>query len=238
MSNELEAAAHCPVCQRSARKGRISLGFLWRRLVEEVVGDRRSLRVTFVDLMRRPGEVVQAYLGGEELRYFSPLKYFLMVLALSLLMPVPRVLDGMLANIVVQTGRFDLAQAESFIQDWNALLYLPMLLVLGLVTRYFYRAQGYNYAEHLVIAAYGWAQLSLLTVLGFLIANMTRDLPGIRMGSVLLFALTPVYWFWFCHRVFGQRGLPGLLRAFATLPCAVLLFLLLAAMVMAVIRQA
>ena len=238
MSNELEPAAHCPVCQRSTRKGRISLGFLWRRLAEEVIGDRRSLRVTFVDLLRRPGDVVRAYLDGQDLRYFSPLKYFLMILAASLLMPVPRLLDGLLAKFAVQTGRFDLAEAGAFIQDWNALLYLPMLLVLGLVTRYFYRAQGFNYAEHLVIAAYGWSQLSLLTVLVFLFAQMTRDLPAIPVLSVAMMAAMPVYWFWFCHRVFGQRGLPGLARAFATLPSAVLLFMLLAIFASTIFRQA
>ncbi len=238
MSKELEAPTHCPVCQRSARQGRISLRFLWQRLVEEVLGDRRSFRITFVDLFRNPGEVVRAYLDGRDLRYFSPLKYFLTILALSLFLPVPRFMDNLLANLAVKTGRLDVAQAGEFVRDWNTLLYLPMLLLLGLVTRYFYRAQRFNYAEHLVIAAYGWSQLTILSVLAFLVAPLARRVPELQIVGMALVVLTPFYWFWFCHRVFGQSGVPAVLRAFVTLPCAVVLYLLVAMMISTAFNRA
>lgn len=223
----IEAAA-CPRCQSRPRPPRLTLSYMLHRIREDVFGSERGLLPTVWHLLVAPQRVALGFVRGDDLRYYGPVGFFILSLAASLLLASTQpIFDGMVAQLVANKGLMDKAAAVAFISDWNSLVYAPLVFLLALATRYFFRDGGYNYAEHLVIAAYGWSQFLLLGVLAMAVAAAFKA-AGIR-GAVLLPLLfgPVVYWFWYCHRVFAQAGPVGLLRAFISLCTAMVLFLIL-----------
>ncbi len=227
----------CETCNARKRPGRLTIGYMLQRLREEVFGTERGFFLTMWHLFVKPQQVTSAFIRGDSLRYFSPIKYFIVIFAVSLLMAKSQSLfDAQIVKHLVENKIADNDIATAFVMDWNAALYLPMVLILALATRGFFRQSGLNYAEHLVVATYGWAQTVLVSTLSFLLLGGIKAL-GYKGGWLLILLLmAPVFWIWFCSAVFQQRNLAGLTRGFVTLPFAYVCFLLLFFAVVASIK--
>jgi hypothetical protein len=193
------------------------------------VGAERGLFVTVWHLFTRPQDVISGFIKGDNLRYYSPIKYFVVMIAVSLFLPNDSVLDDFVTGLVQSLKIFDPEVTRKFVSDWNALVYLPMVMMLAISTRFFFRAKGYNFAEHLVVAAYGWAQMVLLGAVAFSTMHLLTSLGVDARIMMPLFFAPYLYWFWYCRSVFSQQGVAGWLRAFATLPVAVISYILLVA---------
>jgi hypothetical protein len=204
------------------------MAYMLHRIREDVFGSERGLLPTIWHLFVAPQRVALGFVRGDDLRYYGPVRYFIVVLALSLLLANSQPLfDGLIANqLVKEKLLLDKAAAQAFVADWNGLIYAPMLFVLALATRYFFRGSGHNYAEHLVIAAYGWSQMLLLGTLVFGLLAAFKAL-GLR-GAILLplLMVPPAYWLWYCQQVFAQPRGVGVVRAFTGLCAAAVAFLL------------
>jgi hypothetical protein len=221
-------AAACPNCRATPRPARLTLRWLLNRLREDVAGLDRGLLPTLRDLLLAPRQVVEPFLREGRSRYYGPFKFFLIATAVSLLcMPDAPFLDRMLADAMHKQGLFDEAiAAEGFVRDWNALLYAPLVVLLAIAMRGFFRAHGLNLAEHLVIALYGWSQLLLVSTAMLLAATGLKAL-GLRGVIFLPLLLLPAaYWFWYLGRALRLRRLADWVRAFALLPGVAALFLI------------
>lgn len=199
-------------------------------------GTERGLFLTLWHLFTQPQSVTSAFIKGEPLRYYSPAKYFIVMFALSIFAAgnAP-FLDAAIANFISSKGLLATEPAKVFVADWNALIYLPLVLILALATRGFFRESGFNYAEHLVIAAYGWSQMVLLSSVMFLLITFVKWI-GLKGGWLAIFMPVPLaYWIWFCRAVFSQRNLAGTVRGFVTVPFAVVCFILLISFVVSLV---
>ncbi len=201
---------------------------MMQRLREDVFGTERGLFLTIWHLFVRPQLVTSAFIKGEPLRYYSPIKYFIVMFAVSLFVAgnTP-FLDFAIANFIASKGLLAIKPAQAFVADWNALIYLPLVLVLALATRGFFRESGFNYAEHLVIAAYGWSQMVLLSAVVVLLVTFFKWLELKGLWLAIFMPVPLVYWIWFCRAVFSQRNLAGTVRGFVTVPFALACFMFL-----------
>lgn len=227
----------CVTCNARHRPGRLSLAYMLHRLREEVFGTERGLLLTIWHLFTRPQQVTSAFISGNSLRYYSPIKYFFVMFALSLIISRgTSFFDGVLIKQVAGLEIAGTAAVQAFFADWNSVIYLPLVLILAITTRGFFRAAGLNFAEHLVITTYGWAQTVLISTLAFQVLLAIKGF-GFKGGWLIVFMLlAPAYWFWYCSEVFSQRNLAGWLRAFVTVPTAYVCFLFLFLAVMASIK--
>jgi hypothetical protein len=224
-SSDLCAAADCPRCQSSPRPGRLTLRYLLARVREETIGSERGFVLTLWTLLVAPQRVVDAFLRDADRRYFGPIKYFLVATAISiLLMPTLPLFDGAIASMLQKEGVASASAASAWIADWNGVLYAPLLVVIAITTRVFFRAKGLNLAEHLVVATYAWSQMVLISTLAFGLVYLlkTVDIRGAWLLP-LVFAST-AYWFWYAARVFRLRGVGDALRCLIIVPCAMLLY--------------
>jgi len=138
------------------RPERLSVRYMLHRIREDVFGSERGLLLTIWHLLVAPQQVAQAFIRGDDLRYYGPVKFFIVAIAASiLLMPAMPFLDGVIAQFISSKQLMTREAALAFVADWNSLLNAPLLFMLAGITRYFFRDRGYNYAEHLVVAAYG-----------------------------------------------------------------------------------
>lgn len=201
--------------------------YMLDRLREDVLGAERGLFITIWHLFSKPQEVTSGFIKADNLRYYSPLKYFVVMLALALILPNDSILDDFIIGFTSNLKTVDKETASSFVRDWNAVVYLPMVALLALINRLFFREKGYNTAEHLVVAAYGWAHMVLLSAMVFSIGYLLSAL-GMKTGLMgVMFFIPYFYWFWYCRAAFGQRGLVGWVRAFTTLPFALIMYFVL-----------
>ena len=234
---DLALKSSCARCGARMRPQRLSLAYMAHLLREDVFGSERGLLLTVWHLFIRPQRVASAFISGDSLRYYGPIKYFVVMFALSLLASrgTPA-LDGLIVKVLADAGIAGRARVQDFVAGWNAALYLPLVVLLALATRGFFRQRGLNYAEHLVIATYGWAHLVLLSSVTSTLLVLVKQLHLVGGWVVLLALVPPVYWFWYCSAVFSQRNVAGWVRAFVTVPFAVICYLLLLVLAVPVIK--
>jgi hypothetical protein len=219
------ATADCPRCHSSPRPARLTLRYLFARVREETIGSERGFALTLWTLLVAPQRVVDAFLHDADRCYFGPVKYFLVATAISiLLMPNLPLFDGAIVQLLQKEGVASEAVASAWVADWNGVLYAPLLVMLAITTRLFFRAKGLNLAEHLVVATYAWSQMMLVSTLAFGIVSLLKavDIRGLWLLP-LMFASTG-YWLWYAAKVLRLRGVPDALRCLITLPFAILFY--------------
>ncbi|MCK7594909.1 DUF3667 domain-containing protein [Pseudomarimonas salicorniae] len=216
-----------PRSDPSRRGERLTLAYLARRTRQELLDLDRGLLGTAWDLLWRPGQVTTAFIEGRLTRYYSPARYFVIITAVTVLVGAanaPLLDEGM---IRVLQGRLSLERevAASWVADWNAVLYAPLMLCLALCQRYFFRERALNLAEHLVIATYGWSQLLAVGLAALWIGQGLREL-GLQPGAVTLTLLVPpAWWLYYCAGALRLRSAFDWIRAPVVLISALVLFL-------------
>ncbi len=136
--------AYCPRCGQ-ARVGRLGAGALWAETWSRWRVFEFSLVQALWQVLRRPGHVALEYVQGARKRHVHPLKLWLFVAALQLL-------------VLQRSGYLDaegvaLGTALALIQTWSNFAFaiggLALWLACVLVMK-----RGYTLAEHAVLAAY------------------------------------------------------------------------------------
>jgi len=147
--------AYCPRCGQ-ARVGRLGAGALWAETWSRWRVFEFSLVRALWQVLRRPGHVALEYVQGARKRHVHPLKLWLFVAALQLL-------------VLQRSGYLDAEGAElgaalALIQTWSNFAFaiggLALWLACVLVMK-----RGYTLAEHAVLAAYAHSLVLALATL-------------------------------------------------------------------------
>lgn len=162
--------AFCRHCGQSAREGRLQASALLHEAIEGLTNfDTRLLR-TVRALTTRPGALCLEYVQGRRAAWFPPLRYFLAMLALALLVMLWVGFDPV--RIVVDpaaTGDPRLLRVRAAVAQ-SALRHLDVAMALlaplyAWVLRWLFRRSGFNYAEVGVFALYTLGHCLLLSLL-------------------------------------------------------------------------
>lgn len=110
------------------------------------------------ELFFRPGIVSAEYINGKRKKYYNPLQFLIITVAVSTFIAVnysligPKVIPEQLTNIT-EMQRFFLT-FNNFIYKYFNLIIFFSVPVLSLYTKLFFRSSGYNYAEYLIFTAF------------------------------------------------------------------------------------
>lgn len=198
--------AYCPRCGQ-ARVGRLGAGALWAETWTRWRVFEFSLVQALWQVLRRPGHVALEYVQGARRRHVHPLKLWLFVAALQLL-------------VLQRSGYLDaegveLGTALALIQTWSNFAFaiggLALWLACVLVMK-----RGYTFAEHAVLAAYTHSLvLALATLLKlpvlvwrspeFLALHQTLAPHAQNLVGALALGIA-------ARQFFGLRGLGGQLH--------------------------
>jgi hypothetical protein len=155
------AQAYCAACGQKRIAERLTLHEIARDLIHVVFHvDRSAISLVRV-LLVRPGTVALDYVQGRRKRYFGPFAFlFIVVAAASAAFAVTgfRVVPTDNANMVAD-----------FLQSHINLLTFAEVPLLAGFSRLLYSRAGFNFAEHLVLAAYT-SSLRVLFAAVFLIS--------------------------------------------------------------------
>lgn len=185
---------------------------LFSEVLDEVFSLDNRLWRTLKMLVLRPGHLTEAYINGQQIRYVSPLRLYLIF----------SVFYFFVAALVGRTNflfiHFNMD--ESTVDLAKVLPRIMFVIVPGiaLLLKGLYRRQRRLYAEHLIFALHVhafWFILFTLIVLIEPFASQLRDDGTVTLLSVTAFILAiplnlanPVYLFLAMRRVYGQsRGM-------------------------------
>lgn len=168
---EAGARRYCPSCGQRVIAGRFTLRRIAVDALNDVFNLDRGLLFTAVELSRRPGEAVREYVSGRTVRYSSPVKYFLLMAALTTILYLNTGLAeamsaawGADAKSADPSLNLTQARAAEFMGRWMNLIMAAGLPFSAAATWLFFRRAGYNLAEHLIFNTYVYAQVCLLFV--------------------------------------------------------------------------
>ena len=203
---------YCSACGQKRISERLTLHEIAHDLIHAVLHvDRSAISLVRV-LLVRPGTVALDYVQGRRKRYFGPFGFLLVVVAAAV------AVFAVTGFRVVPTGNANMV--ADFLQSHVNLVMFAEVPLLAGFSRLLYSHAGFNFAEHLVLAAYT-SGLRILFAAVFLIPAWYFFRPTNTTGLYLYLGFLTVWsmYFGFAASQFfpGRRVLSwckGILTAF------------------------
>ena len=195
----IEHSDYCHHCGARVIRNRLTFRNLFEHISETFFNYDNKLLRTFIDLFRKPEDVIGGYIDGIRKRYVNPISYFGLALTLTgmyMLVVTKFYPETMDYSMFVMEGQEEFqARNMSFIQEYNSVLmmfYAPLYALMAVIT--FIGLSKYNYTEMIVVFTYIQAQSSVVTVvLGILTAILGWSQATIGIVIIILTILYSAY---------------------------------------------
>ncbi len=225
---------YCPNCAQKADTHRFTLKHFAHDFFHALTHADKGVLLLMKELFFKPGKVAREFNAGKRKRYFNPITYLLLVMALQIfLTKKTEILTVYLTK--TQTMMQELRQANPNADAWNAdevienqkknnpkvleynrILNLAFLPFLAFLTWLFFKKSGFNYAENLVFNVFYMAQLLLFFIL-FAIIPFVIFPSGVYWWMMLFSLIYIAYSFIALQQFFRQRWWLTLLKCIAIL---------------------
>jgi hypothetical protein len=191
---------YCGICGQKYATGQLTLHEIGHDLLHALIHVDRSALSLVQMLLVRPGTVALNYVQGKRKRYFGPFSFLVIVVAgASAVIALTgfRAVSANRANVV----------ADFFQSHINLLMFAEVPL-LAAFSRLFDMRRCFNFAEHLVLAAYTSSMRVLLATL-IVIPFWYIFHPSNPAAVALVFLAIWALYFGFAESQFlpGRRGL-------------------------------
>jgi hypothetical protein len=147
---------------------------------------------TSKSLILSPSSVIKDFLNGITIRYIHPFRFLLIWATINTLLVIGLGTFDEQTQMLNESLNYSQEQIEmnqkvqEYIKKYLSFVILLNVPFISLFTWLFYRKTKYNYAEHLVINAYGYALVSIFGIVSIGVEVLIGD-PAFSMGiSILL----------------------------------------------------
>lgn len=237
----------CPVCGNRIISTALTLKEVFLELFEVIfVWNKKFLR-TVTSLFLRPNKVISYYLAGGRNTYVSPLFflllcYFLYFLVISLSdreMFIISQMKGAVSGYNSGSGDSELRELDvnslARINRYSKILFFLLVFIFATCSKFIFRVNRRNFAQHLAINAYLLGQAVLLGTVFF---NMVVLAPKLDFLPALLIVFYVLY---AQYDIFRGKMIHSFLRTllftFAGLASSILVYTILAIIIAAVMSQ-
>lgn len=214
---------YCNECGQKVITERITIRHIFSELVSILTNLEKGFWYTLKMLFFNPGEVIRNYLAGQTVRYYPPLRYFLLLVAISVGISLTtgvydkqqKAMQGLTAYSqkpeVAKMQQQMQQQVQSEMKKYLNFLPLFMLPFIGLASYWLFRRRGQNYAEHLVLNAYAYGQTTAIgIVLMFFVFAFPSLIPFLPLKVILI---SVAYYAYLYRSFFKLRMLPAISKA-------------------------
>ena len=198
---------YCNQCGQKVIAGRLSLGEFFHKFIHSFTHVDKGLLLLAKELFIRPGIVAREYIEGKRAKYFNPLQYLILLVAVSTFLTLnydllgPKNLQGMLNSADPQV-RFSAGMSNFFYKYFNLVLFATVPVV-AFFSWLMFRKSGFNFAENLVFVSFISAQRTLFFILISPILYFTKNYWYISIGLYYLFWIV---YFTYAYIQFYQQG--------------------------------
>ena len=177
---------YCNSCGAKVIRNRLTIKNLFEHFTEQFLNYDNKFFQTFLNMFRRPEDVIGSYLNGTRKKYVNAVSYFAIAVTVAglLLFILNKYFPEMMnVSSIAQPGTEEFNKSNlEFSQEYQSLLMMLNLPLYALMSRLvFLKNKKYNYTEHLVIFMYITAQLALAQ--SFLIIPL-GFIEGIDFGLI------------------------------------------------------
>jgi hypothetical protein len=154
---------YCSYCGQEVIKERLSIGELARKFIETITHAEQGIFRLVKELCLKPGVVSREYIDGRRKKYFSPIKYLIIVVSVSAIVVVNFEGYGIdyEPTFSEESKIDDIVEQKYFNHNYYKYLLFLSIPLAALVTRVVFRRSGNNYAEDLVLNTYVLSQVVL-----------------------------------------------------------------------------
>ena len=207
------AGLYCAVCGQRFTHGRLTVPAIAHQVAHDVLNLDRGILFTAMELTRRPGDAIRAYVDGKRVRYTGPVKYFILTVALTTFATTQLgIVDEIAEGMFHEAGRaapMTPAQASAFMSRWMTMFMAMGVPFTAAVTHRLFKRSEMTYAEHLALNLYSYGHQCLGLVLALLIGTALQPMEGVLVTSWML--ASAGYFAWTCTRFFrmpARRAVP------------------------------
>jgi hypothetical protein len=228
----------CNVCGGKVIRNRLTFKNLFEHISETFFNYDNKLLRTFIDLFKKPEEVIGGYISGIRKRYVNPISFFgltLTIISLEWLILqkfFPHLLN--MSSIspngdeTFASGLFDVMQKYG---SFLMMLYVPLYAIISRTV--FFDKKTYNYTEHVVSYIYILSIISLVgAVLNIICVMLGYDLGAISYVNLLVQVLYISYCF---KRLYKMSTGEIIGRAFISFFVYMILYVLVVAILFIII---
>lgn len=164
----------CNDCGAKVIDRRLTLGFLFTEAKESFFSlDSNRPLLTFIHLFTKPEEVIGGYINGVRRKYINAFGYFTIAITLSsffyfvIFKLYPNAFDAIYANQDFSDPQLKMQQEiNRTVFEYQSLIFFIAIPFLAIISKLvFLKNKRYNFAEHLIINLYGYAQVSIISII-------------------------------------------------------------------------
>lgn len=210
MQPAINQQERCEICHRKVQSRRLSISYLWRDAMSNLFNLEHGLIFTLWELIKNPGKVCNEFINGDRYAYMNPFRLLLTMATLA------TILAAITADSTFSMVKFnaDDAETDAQIKEW-IVNYLNIIILVSIPFYAFgswagFKKFKYNFAEHLVINAYGYSiVLAIDTVVTSVLLVFPDQVSAFWTGASQLLYLYMGYVY---SRVFKIGWGPSILR--------------------------
>jgi hypothetical protein len=211
----------CSNCSQKANTHRFTIGHFGHDFLHALTHTDKGILFLMKELFVRPGKVALEYNAGKRKKYFNPITYLLIMLAVQIFAGQKTKIYDVYMD---QTEKFvnSVAKSDKKVRDAaskalqgakeqqrkvlenNKIVTFVMLPILALLTWLFFRKSGHNYAENIVLNVMILAQQYLIFILMCVIPFLI--VPSILMPMMYLYLLVGFAYSFYAYRQFFNEG--------------------------------
>lgn len=211
---------YCASCGQSSKTGPLTARTMLEGALKGLIDFDQPLYRTLIGLTIRPGSVISEYVEGKRTGYANPVKYYLSISALLIVLVQLR---GSIVEVASRSMSADSAAAEpaaeflrqyneinNSIQPYSHVISLVMMPVLAGFLYLVFRKSKRSFADHLAFGCFAVGHVGFLNI-AILAFNLHRSI--FDAVAVLINVGPPIYIVWAAVVFNRDRVVPGVLRS-------------------------
>ncbi|MCB0457152.1 MAG: DUF3667 domain-containing protein [Flavobacteriaceae bacterium] len=178
----------CSICGAKVIRNRLTIKNLWADFTEQFLNyDNRFLQ-TYLNLFKKPEEVIGGYIHGTRKRYVNVISYYAIAITFAgfqLFIIRKFFPESMDLQTILPKDNPNAGMDLDWIYDYYSFLSLINLPIYAFIAKFtFIGLEKYNYTEHLVINTYLVAQYTISNFL-IIIAGVAMGINFYIIGNIL-----------------------------------------------------
>ncbi|MEO0341063.1 MAG: DUF3667 domain-containing protein, partial [Bacteroidota bacterium] len=197
-------ALNGPFCYNCGQKyinTRLTVKIIFRQLFSMITNLEHGMWYTLIAMFRHPAKVINDYISGATIKYYNPIRLVLVIGTLSILIMLTftsftesqaEIQEMINPNMTENQAAFQEAFGKRIEPFMNL---MPILLIpfFSIASYLLYRKKHLNYAEHMVMHAFSYAALSLITIPTLFLYDFFDIMRFSPIVGIFVFALFLAY---------------------------------------------
>lgn len=238
-----DTSGYCNTCGGKVIRNRLTIKALFSHFSEEFLNYDNRFFQTFINLFRKPEDVIGSYINGTRKKYVNVISYFAIAITLSglqIYIIQKFQVDLTMYDTTTEVGKI---QQEAFSKifkaanDYQSLImmsYIPLYALIAKIV--FFNIKKFNYTELLVVFLYAQAQISICLAILTVVFIPTGFIQFESLGVIsLLFMLI---YFAYCLKQVYKLSIQGIILRtllFFGILLSIMIVLLVVVVVLAIV---